>query len=522
MFSFFLPPRRPYLSQPILHMSLPSLIRIAFSFFCLAVLFPLRADDDRAWIQVGKANECKNNREGLEQAFTLLFDAYVTANSDKMHKYIQSRLDDIETRYMELLRTTYPLFFETPGTNDAAIQFYDRFAQFKNPIGMRLYGESLLDQGDIRGWNYINNAATKEEPRALFLLANRYKLGLDGVQQTPSLAFDYLQRSARAGYGPAFEMLAQVHWDGDCNFGNGLWNQQLAIRYLDEAIKRYNWNMNDDALDASLKEWGECMKSVRNHMVNLSSGQVQLPAGFYASYEALVLSIYYDNHVNGLRARSYRLCRIMDEFRGTYMTGPLPRLALEYVPFSIGPCDRKKWSGQCNVSYPSPDTFSFNIRIDTAKLPSGPNSNTSLTNWYNQKFARDMELNATLAHELAHGYFHSRYRALPDEDIRVVEGHATNAAYAVIRTLYYNGDRAILTPALFAEKFTSDEYRRYFFWFMNSCLDSSDLVDWNKLDRWERKKQGDDSSPCQRRQVPDNGNVFWKPSHFRRAFFGYM
>ncbi len=511
-------------------MNIPPMLKTCLFALCpllLAAPLPTHADDADAWRLVREADSCGSSIDDLQRAFVALFDAYGTADSSDTRDTIQKRIDNLYPRYLNGVRDCYPLFLDAPIDSDYHRKLYNRLARFKDARGMRLLGEQMIEEGDNEGWDYVEQAAASSEPRALFLLALRYKTGRGNATRDGAKAFEKLNLSARLGYAPAYEMLAQIQWDGDGNFGGNVWNQAQAISNLDAAIREYGrWKMNDAGTQRQLESLLERLRSIRVHMQNLSSGRVSLINGFYATYDALMLSTFHDTTDAGLRARAYYICREMEEFGVSYLIDHFNCLKLEYVPIHIGNYSDKDWLGLCTACYQTDGTYSFNIKVDSSKLYSRPQQSDSLSQWYGKLFAREMQLNNTIAHELAHGYFRSRYPQISefsDEDRKLTyEGHATNSAYAVIRKLYYNFDSTRLTPQQYTERFCSTEYTRYFNWFRNNCMSPSDRVFWDKIDRWERNSGSENYEPRLLNQVCDGEESYWAPSYFRRGFFGYM
>ncbi len=509
-------------------MNLSSLIcRSLLTLAALPLLHPLQADEATAWNMVNRANKCADTRPGMEEAFILLYDAYSEADKESTRQSIQNRLNALDTRYNEHINNHYPLFLDKAYEDDFSLKFYKRRANYEDARGMRLYGEYLINQNDKTGWDYMAKAAAKYEPRALYNMACRHKNGEDGGEQSPAKAYHYLKLSAQQGYAPAYEMLAQVCWDGDANFGSGLWDQKQALSHLDEAIRLYSWNMGDENLQASLTSMLDKLRHVRTSMANISSGEFSFTGGFYPNYTALKLASIIDTTEDGLRARAHLLCHMMEEFGGTYLTDTFHLAQLEYVPINITRCPDGSWVGLCTAVHDSQeDTYAYRIDIDISRLPAKPHQSAPMADWYAQFFSREMELINTLAHELAHGYFRSRYPEIAkfsDEDrMLTYEGHATQAACAVIRTLYYNGSTESLPPERYAAMFCSPDYTRYFNWFLNNCMSPSGRVFWDKINRWERNAGQESYEPHLLRQVPWEGQTYWKPEYFGLGFQGYM
>ncbi len=511
-----------HLSLP-LRWLLPALLPLLA---CFLAVSPARADDDTARIALNRAQSMLNSggQVKLELATTTLMDAYEEAESTSLRNSIESALRKAVRAYDDWLRRCMPLFLDAP--EEDREEFYRTRARYGSAQGQRQYGELLIEQGNDEGWTYVEKAAEQNEPRALFLMAERYRHARGGVEQSGSSAFIYLLRSATGGYAPAHELLAKGFWDGDGTTGCP-WDQNAAMVHLNTAINLYAaWRLGDAAEHRGLQDMLQFLRNSLVHMSNISSGKAMLPANFYPSYDALLMLSLSSESEAGLRARLYYICLEMEGFGGTCLTDHFDNTRLEYVPITIGSIAEKNVLGYCTSNYDEPGAYSYSIKIDISKLPPAAQPGDEMASWYNKNFTREAALTNILAHELAHGLFRSRYPGLAefsDEDRWLTyEGHATNSAFAVVRRMYHYLSNHSLTHEQYAARYCDSEYRRAFYWFLNNCISPSGRAFWDKLDHWERSCSGGSAEPARLMQQAYGGRVFWKPTYFGRAYFGYL
>ncbi len=507
-----------------MHLPRPLFLCLAAAFSLVAAL-PLsaRVDADAgAWALVQAANQEPSTLRGMERAIVKLFEAYATTASVTTQQAINTRLHQLHTQYSQLVQASQPLFLDVPEEDEEREQLYLCLARYNDARGLRLYGELLMGRGEAEGWAYLESAAARYEPRALFLLAERYRYGLGGTPAQAAMALHYASLSAQQGYAPAHEMLAQGYWIGGSNLGCP-WNQTLAMQHLDEAIRLYStWRMDDPTTQSNLQQFISRLRSVRTHMGNISSG-ISFSNGFYPSYDALMLSTY-GYTLADLRARAEIIIHEYSMYGGSFHSTRLSRPRLEYVPISIRRCPpQENWMGLCTVDYSEPGSYAFEMEFDTSQLPPAPQSTDSLSTWYDKLILRELRVNNIIAHELAHGFLYSRYsgiHASPDISWDVYEGHATHVACALLRSLYYAADSTRMTDAQYATNWCPENYARSFNWFRHNFLNPYGLLLWDKLDLLEREANG--GSVFNRSQRPYKGQVFPRPRFFGRAFYGYM
>ncbi len=438
-----------------------------------------------------------------------------------------------------LLVSLCPLVAEEPATNtppplyldiaeEGQLDTYRQMAEANEARGLRLYGEYLMEHQDASGWQYLQQAADAGEPRALFLLAERHHGGLAGVERNAQLAHDCLQRAAQAGYAPAHEMLARAWWDADPSWGVTGYDFPKARTHLEQAIALYNACTLADADRETLRrQMVERLREVLLLMVLVDPSHAidwePLPNGCLPSYTALLTSRFRPDTEDGLRARLYYIQHEVETYTGTYLIDKLARLDLAKVRISI----EETPGGVLAFMRPmiSRDHFSFSITANPSKMsPSQTVYNTQER--YAHIVEHEMRLMNTLAHELFHGYLSSRYPALGNRASRnasltTYEGHATNAAYAFTMHWYFRGNDANLSPTTYTLLFEGQLYTYYFQRFRTAFMTPEGNVSWDKLDLYEQRLQRSDEPVRTRSQVAE-GEEFFRPRYFGRAFYGYM
>ncbi len=457
-----------------------------------------------------------NDQNSMEEAFDSLWKAYALVDSHKKDKVAQ-RIHRLDKEYNKWVSKHLPLFFDIPDSRKE--KFYSIRAQYQDARGLRQYGELLLENGDYEeGWKYLESAANKNEPRALFLVAERYAYALGGVNRDLHKAFKLMMKSSEMGYIPAFRMLSKIYWDGAWGQAS---NHVLATSYLLISITKFSeWEMGDKAVQENLSGIINQLKWVLKCMKFFKDNPFQ---GFRPSFDAMLITWYDPEYEGNLRAMAHYICKELETYPGPYLTTNLPYLVLSNVEIRIKKL--KGYSGLC--THKADDyTYSFMIAIDDAFYLKPPHKNEEYRAWWWKIFNRQMYIVETLAHELAHGYFASRYPYIAkfsEADLKLTyEGHATTVAYRLISYFYYCGN---LSRDQYANNFLSEEYKRYFNWFNNpqsKCLSPSGLLINNTLDSWEEATGGDENEARTRKLVPMNDNTYWKPQFFGKAFYGCM
>ncbi len=434
-------------------------------------------------------------------------------------------------RYLRREQEKAPIFLDIPRSDATSRDLYKFLASAGFAREQRLYGELLIHEDNEKGWDYLKQAAAQDEPRALFLMTEHYLEQYNDPhhekkQECADRARKSLMRSAQLKYPPACELLAQAHWaeTAGLNFPR---NSSKAIALLDQSISLYtDSRVADQTAGEDLRHVCDSLRIVRTHMHNLSAGNIKLQDGFHPSYEALKIASYSCDNANGLRARLYFIRHRMEQQKHIHQIDCFNRTKLHCVPITIVNDPLLNWSGLCTPSYPNSNTHSYNISVNSAFYAPESTAKRYTQEWYKAFFYREMRINNTLAHELAHGYFLSRYPWIANfstADARLTyEGHATQAACALIRSLYFEGSSKKLSSEQYAQRHTSKEYSEYFYWFHKACHSPSGIVFWKHLDDWERKANPKGSDPVNMPQVPDEGKKLWAPTCFGRAFYGYM
>ncbi len=419
-----------------------------------------------------------------------------------------------------------PLFLDIAEEGQA--ETYRLRAKAGDARGLRQYGEYLIEHQDCTGWSHLEKAAEAGEARALFLLAERHHGGLGGAPRNAEAAFSCLLRSAQGGYAPAHEMLARAWWDADSSWGATGFDFPKAREHLLQAISLYNATALEDAdLEILRRQMVERLNEVLHLMVQLNPHYAidweRLPEDCLPNYTALLASRFRPDTEDGLRARLYYIQRELETYTGTYLIDKLARIDLAKVRISID----KTYGGTIAFMRPvvSKEHFSFSITANPSKMfPSQTAYDTQER--YAHILQHEMHLMNTLAHELFHGYLCSRYPALgrmnsQHASLTAYEGHATNAAYAFTRHWYFRGNEANLSPTTYTFLFEGALYTYYFQRFRTAFMTPEGKVSWDKLDLYEQRLQGNDRPVHTRRQLAE-GEEFFRPKYFGRAFYGYM
>ncbi len=462
----------------------------------------------------------KNYCSRMEDNFVTLWDLYPKLErGSSIKKQVDEAIDYLDDVYNEWIKNHRVPFLDKVYSYKE--HFYRVRAKYEDARGLRQYGELLLERGKhAEGWKYLEAAVAKSEPRALFLVAERYAKGLGQVEQDSKKAVKLMKRSAELGYAPACEMLAKIYWDR--SWGQNR-NSQLAITYLEKAIRLFKkWKLDDknnqkkflkitDRLDWIL----DCMNFFKTNPLKND--------GIKPSYDAMLIGWYDPNFEGSLRAMMYYILNEMETWRGDYALQRLGSIDLSKVEIKIADCG--KYVGLC-THWAQNDTYSFRIQIDSSAYRNPPTAKDRGEQWWRKTFKRQMHIVNTLAHELAHGYFASRYPKISDfgktDQKLTYEGHATTVAYQLINEFYYDG---ALERNKYANTFLSDNYKRYFNWFNHpesKCLTPSGRLINGSFDSWEEAASGNKQRVKTRTLTPRDNKTYAKPQYFGRAFYGYM
>ncbi len=492
-------------------------------FFCVFALINLSYSDEvpefqeaQNYYNRGKHYD-SDNQSDMEAAFVNLWKAHL---NQSFRDAAVREIRKLDRAYDKWVTEHLPLFLDIPIPSDE--EFYAIRARYKDPRGLRQYGELLLEQSEyVKAWQYLEEAATKGEPRALFLVGERYAKGLGGVEQDFKKAIEKMKESASRGYAPAWEMLAKVYW-------NGIWHQKRnfphAIAYLKKSIELFKkWSLYDTETQENFSKVIDRMNWVLESMEFFADNPFSAD-GFLPSYEAMIITWFYPEHEGSLRAMLHYIRDEIESYRGDYVTGMLGCVDLSYVEIKIADL-KGKYAGFCTHRYEK-FTYSFKIEIDSSQYYAGPTANDDHRMWWWKRYRKTMFVVDTLAHELAHGYFAARYPHLADSATEAqrltFEGHATTLAYRVMLNFYFCRD---LSRAKYANEFLSKEYKRYFLWFNNpesKCISPSGLLINGSLDSREEAAAGKGYEVRTRAHVPSGEKTYWKPKYYGRAFYGYM
>lgn len=487
---------------------------------------PLQASDStaRAMMEQAYVLTTQNNVADMQQAFIMYGKSLNEADSPALRKQITRKLENLDRRYSRLIQSNLPDFLDRPYETDR--EFYQSYAEYGSTRGMRLYGEFLLKEGNCaEGMSYIRNAAEKGDGRASFILAESYGYGRNGLKTDRAMAVRHLRNAAERNYGPAYELLAEISWDGTWGVSC---NGTEAISYVDKAIACYEEAMDStNCASSGLAAYVDELKALRGGLVaangaDFSNMADELPllGEVRMSYNGVRLNLCSARSAEGVRRRLGVIHNEMENYRGTYKLGKLGNLDLSY--FEIEYEEENVRPGCLGVTCPSAtdSTIDASITIfphasNCRGFSSSENGRTSAAFW------ESIQLDDTLAHELSHVYFLSRYPhigANREEHVAICEGHATNAAYEFINFAYFNGT---LSPEAYAKNFLSPDYRGYFLAFRRDYMDESGRILWDKLDREDMRAANDPEYMTHTRRQDTNKNRFGNaPQYDGWAFHG--
>ncbi len=473
----------------------------------------------------GEALAQPGTQDGMEKAMVLLADALGQAREEATRQLLNEALEDTASRYDAWVREHVALFLDVPRHDEVSRRFYTLRAACRNARGLRQYGEFLLEEGDKAGWQRIEEAASLHEPRALFLLAERYEAGKDGLAPDAARAYGLLQRSAGQGYAPACEMLAQAHWDGSWGCQR---DQKAAMDYLRKAIGLYNRPLRHGQAgeNANLQQFLGHLNCVLLRMGNVQAGDIRPLPNFYPSYNALMMSSFNEDSDYHLQARLFYLIREMERNTPTIDTGHLAPCRGDYVPVSVADNEGANWAGLCSARYHSGNRYSFNIKVDPRVYKPAPLLSEPLGEWFRKKFMREIQVSGILAHEMGHGYMFSRYFQtdhLQESDRKaLVEGFAANTAYDTVVSLYFSGNRDNLPLETYESHFCASDFRPACEAFRRLYMADGKRVDWGKVDE-QHKGQFTIYGNKLHKLAPDpSREPAAKPRYFGRAFYGLM
>lgn len=465
------------------------------------------ADDAQArqMVQSARAIYDADSLYAQERAFEQLYDAYGQAHSYDLRLSISEELLTVYRNYGAYVKNHVASFLEE--SDEKKESLYRKLANYGDARGKRLYGQLLYKKGEMSsGLAKFAEAASLGDAAAAYFMAEINCYGL-GVARDAECAYEWLVIAAQRNYEPAMEELAAIHWDGDGNW-NAERNQRVSAEFLDKAIVLYSqWKLADSGLHAELQTYIESLRRIRAEMqsfIGYDTGKVI--AGFYPSYLALRLSIYSENEV-GLRARAYYIKSKLNKYGGTYHLAGLPNIDLSKIPIRLS-VSEPQWLGQAKRSFTSSDSINLQIDVHVENF-SDITDETS-------RWRREIAINGTIAHEMAHCFLFCKYYHIFSSDYiysnQLVEGHANNAEYAFVNAVYfYQG----MSAERFAREHCSVDYGNYFRWYRNHCLLPNGTTDWSVIEWHERVASPTGEGGKVRTLVPGPDGIFKAPFFFR-------
>ncbi len=185
----------------------------------------------------------------------------------------------------------------------------------------------------------------------------------------------------------------------------------------------------------------------------------------------------YGEDAAGIRARLQCILEHMAQEPEFYQVRGLtvPNLAL--IPISVERGDGRHLGGAQWAANNS--IVKFRMSFYTAALPDAADADG--------KLEREMVLNDTLVHELAHCFFYSRYPKLAKvtegEPLLICEGHAIAVAQTFIQRHYFGG--ATMPTAFYEQCFLSPRYARLYRGFRARYTDAAGRILWSFIDAQE-------------------------------------
>ncbi len=477
--------------------------------------FPVQASELIMYTDLARVNASYNSDDIDSTRDALL--AYMRASNKfqlpALKQSVMRQRDIIYQNYKKLVERCTPPFLD--GVQNANVfdgEFYKNLADMGDIRGTRLYGEYLLAQNDSAGATWVMKSAGQGDARAAFLVAEFYAYCMHGYPYDANLAYQWLQSSARAGYAPAWEQLAAIHWDADALWNAG-WNKPYAFECIKSAVAGYQrWTLSSPLMQQKFQEHCQTIQFIQYLMSRyVNTNNYNSYEGFYPSFLAMRLSCYKEDDF-GLRARMYFINDYMVKRAARYHIDGCLKLDLSMIPICLRWTDRNALG---TVYSPrSKEKVSCNIQIYAEKIP---NSYDDMTKW-----RREETLNSTIAHELAHCYFLARYYEFyvqyASQSKSIVEGHAVNSDFSFVKDIYRGGS---FSPEQISAIHSKD-YASYFLWYYNNILDANKLTNWSKLDELERNLSPTHTvSPIPVQEKYD-GKSFEKPVLFGNGFYGYL
>ena len=179
----------------------------------------------------------------------------------------------------------------------------------------------------------------------------------------------------------------------------------------------------------------------------------------------------------GIRARLQLVLEEMKRDPQLYKVDGLPAPDLSLIPISVETGDGRHTGGTQWAANNS--IVRYRMRFFTSPLPEATDEDSRLL--------REMLLNDTLVHELAHCFFYMRYPKLglqeSGEGLTICEGHAICAAREFVQRHYFGG--ATMPDAYYEQVLLSSRYAAMYRAFRSRYLSPQRHVLWQLIDRME-------------------------------------
>ena len=179
----------------------------------------------------------------------------------------------------------------------------------------------------------------------------------------------------------------------------------------------------------------------------------------------------------GIRARLQLVLEEMKRDPQLYKVDGLPAPDLSLIPISVEAGDGRhtggtQWAANNRI-------VRYRMSFFTAPLPEATDEDSRLL--------REMLLNDTLVHELAHCFFYMRYPKLglqeSGEGLTICEGHAICAAREFVQRHYFGG--ATMPDAYYEQVLLSSRYAAMYRAFRSRYLSPQRHILWQLIDRME-------------------------------------
>lgn len=182
----------------------------------------------------------------------------------------------------------------------------------------------------------------------------------------------------------------------------------------------------------------------------------------------------------GIRTRLELILAHMAQEAESYEVHGLTVPKLELIPIQVQRGDGRHLGGAQWAA--SNRVVMIRMTFFTSPLPAATNADSRLL--------REMTLNDTLAHELAHCFFYSRYPKLAKMSsglpFTMLEGHAIHAARSFIQRHYFSG--APMPREYYEKVFLSPRYTRIYRAFLATCTDEQGRIRWPQIDAAELRE----------------------------------